>query len=153
MATSVAAPVCRCGFVITPSNSHKNCAEEAQSTLREADGARSAYLPRTDLPWPALHNAGDDLPPAPPRPIARAEVHPARSERLVEIRTADGQLGEHVDLMRHPNGAVALAHVIPGMVSDCVILTADEAANLTAWLLRTMRGECPELAAFTGRAS
>ena len=84
--------------------------------------------------------ADRDLPPAPPRPAPRPKLQEER-ERLIEIRRADGQLGEHVDIRRFSNGVVALSHVIPGMSHDALLLTPDDAAKLTAFLVRPMRAE------------
>lgn len=82
----------------------------------------------SELPFPA----------APPKTEPRPR-YPMRRERIVEVRRSDGILGEHVEVERTPNGAVVLRHTIPGRSVDSTCLTADEAAALCAFLLRTLR--------------
>jgi len=101
--------VCSCGFARTPSNAE-------------------------------LHADCSELPFSPTRP-ARPQVRPepVRRERIVEVRHDADILGEYLDVERTPKGGVVIHHTIMGRSIDFACLTADEAAELCAFLLRTLR--------------
>ena len=62
----------------------------------------------------------------------------AVTERIADVRMGDRQ-GEYLDATRHPNGLLTLRHFVPGTrPADSVVLERDEAAQLAAFILRTL---------------
>jgi len=79
-----------------------------------------------DRTFPAL----PATPESPPRYSTR--------ERIADHRIGD-RTGEFLDAVRHANGLLVLRHFTPGPhPADVVVLEADEAAALAAFVLRTM---------------
>jgi hypothetical protein len=91
--------------------------------------------------------------PSNPHDDCRQSARSAITERIADTRIGDRQ-GEYLDATRQPGGCVALRHFIPGSrPADTVILEADEAARLAAFILRTLRsGERYEITD-TGRCA